>query len=129
MDRAAGLAADDALVTRLAELSEGYSGAEIEQTVVVALFDAFAERRALMPEDLFRALATMVPLSVTQAEQITAIREWADIRAVAATAPEDRTGYAATGAEHRSGPPPRSTRGDRGPEPVAASRGGRTVDF
>jgi hypothetical protein len=68
----------------------------------------------------------MVPLSVTQAEQIRALREWADVRAVAATAAEDRDDYDA--------PPP----GAAGPAPgepaapgkgVNRTRGGRTVDF
>ena len=40
-----------------------------------------------------------VPLSVTQSEQITALRAWADVRAVAASAPEDRAGYVTKSAE------------------------------
>jgi hypothetical protein len=56
----------------------------------------------------------MVPLSVTQAEQIRATREWANVRAIAATAHEDRTDYAEASA---------------GDGDVRASRGGRTVDF
>lgn len=83
------LEVDDVLLKELAELSEGYSGAEIEQAVIAGLFDAFAERRPLRKDDLIRALVNMVPLSVTQAERITAIRAWADTRAVAATAAED----------------------------------------
>jgi AAA+ superfamily predicted ATPase len=77
------------LLDELARLSEGYSGAEIEQAVVGGLFDAFAERRPLRKDDLVRALVNMVPLSVTQAERIGAVRAWADTRAVAATAAED----------------------------------------
>ena len=83
------LTVDDALLAELAELSEGYSGAEIEQAVVAALVDAFAERRPLRHDDLTRAIVNMVPLSVTQAERITSIRRWAEKRAVAATAAED----------------------------------------
>ncbi|HEX5597603.1 MAG TPA: AAA family ATPase [Micromonosporaceae bacterium] len=92
---------DDVLLKELAELSEGYSGAEIEQAVIAGLFDAFAERRPLSKDDLVRALVNMVPLSVTQAERISAIRAWAEMRAVAATAAEDwdldRRSGAATG--------------------------------
>ncbi|SDO99100.1 AAA+-type ATPase, SpoVK/Ycf46/Vps4 family [Nakamurella panacisegetis] len=87
------LAVDDALTGALADLTEGYSGAEIEQAVISACFDAFDGRRALTAEDLQRAIANTVPLSVTQAEQIAALRAWADVRAVAASAPEDRAGY------------------------------------
>ena len=90
-----GVVVDDALTTELAELSDGYSGAEIEQAVIAALFDAFADRRPLKRDDLARAITTMVPLAVTQAEQIARTRQWADARAVAATAtsgPEVRSG-------------------------------------
>ena len=70
-------------------MSEGYSGAEIEQAVIAGLFDAFSERRPLRQDDLIRAVVNMVPLSVTQAERIDALRGWAETRAVAATAAED----------------------------------------
>ncbi|MFG2043188.1 AAA family ATPase [Dactylosporangium sp. NPDC048998] len=80
---------DEPLLREVCALSAGYSGAEIEQAVVAALFDAFSERRPLRREDLLRAVAAMVPLSVTQAEKLDAIRLWAKTRAVAATAAED----------------------------------------
>ncbi|RGC69760.1 ATP-dependent zinc metalloprotease FtsH 2 [Micromonospora sp. MW-13] len=83
------LTVDPGLLTELAGLSDGYSGAEIEQAVVAGLVDAYAERRPLRRDDLLRALVNMVPLSVTQAERITAVRSWAEHRAVAATAAED----------------------------------------
>lgn len=83
------LTVDDTLLAELSALSEGYSGAEIEQAVIAALFDAYAERRPLRADDLTRAIVNMVPLSVTQAERINGIRRWAEKRAVAATAAED----------------------------------------
>ncbi|SCF34079.1 AAA+-type ATPase, SpoVK/Ycf46/Vps4 family [Micromonospora viridifaciens] len=113
---AGGLAVDDALLNELAGFSEGYSGAEIEQAVVGGLFDAFSERRALHRDDLLRALAAMVPLSVTQAERINAVRSWADTRAVAATAAEDWDLATRPGA---AGPGAPSQRG----------QGGRAVEF
>ncbi|HYN73482.1 MAG TPA: ATPase, partial [Nakamurella sp.] len=61
---------------------------------IAACFDAFNERRELTGDDLLHEIDNTVPLSVTQAEQIAALRAWADIRAVAASAPEDRAGYA-----------------------------------
>ncbi len=105
---------DEATLDQLVDLSEGYSGAEIEQATVAALFEAFSEERPVRSEDFARALRTMVPLSVTQAEQIRETREWANVRAIAATAHEDRIDY-----EHAT-----SADGD-----VRATRGGRTVDF
>lgn len=128
---AAGIAIDDELTHGLAEGTEGYSGAEIEQAVVAGLFDAFADRRPLAREDLFRAVENMVPLSVTQAEQISAIRAWAATRAVAATAAEDRSGYGSAGQEPVK-PSPRPEGGvDNGAvdHHEDRSRGGRLVDF
>jgi len=119
------LTVDDALLADLVGRSEGYSGAEIEQAVIAALYDAFAERRPLEHSDLVRAIETMVPLSVTQAEQIRALRAWADVRAVAATAAEDRDDYEHPGPT-AEGPAP----GEAAPaEGANRTRGGRTVDF
>jgi len=74
---------------KLAEATEGFIGAEIEQVVISALFEAFAEARQLAWADFGRAIKATVPLSVTQAERIARIREWANQRAVAASAPEE----------------------------------------
>lgn len=51
-------------------MTEGFIGSEIEQVVVSALCDAFFENRPLQFEDLARNIATMIPLSMTQREQI-----------------------------------------------------------
>jgi len=113
------LSVDDELLDPLVALTEGYSGAEIEQAVISACFDAFDGRRALTAEDLQRAITHTVPLSITQAEQITALRAWADVRAVAASLPEDRAGYVT--------PKPDSAAPVVDPEAVR-SRGGRPSD-
>jgi SpoVK/Ycf46/Vps4 family AAA+-type ATPase len=84
-----GFIIDSALLQRLADISEGFSGAEIEQAVISGCFDAFAERRAVVESDFSRAVDNTVPLSVTQAEQIQQTRQWASTRAVAATAEQD----------------------------------------
>jgi len=74
---------------KLAEATEGFIGAEIEQVIVSALFEAFAESRALAWSDFGRAIKSTVPLSVTQSERIAEIRDWANQRAVAASAPDE----------------------------------------
>lgn len=81
------------LIENLANKTEGFVGAEIENIVTAALFEAFSQDRVLMEEDLLRAIANTVPLSTTQFEQILKIREWASQRAVAATATDDLNGY------------------------------------
>ena len=108
----------DALLSDLVEATEGFSGAEIEQVVIAACFDAFSGRRPLTRDDLLREIAATVTLSVTQAEQIAALRAWADVRAVAASAPEDREGYRT----------PVLDGGTAAPDGSALTRGGRPVE-
>ncbi|WP_020620546.1 AAA family ATPase [Paenibacillus daejeonensis] len=105
----------------LAESTEGYVGAEVEQAVITALFEAFSENRSIRLDDFKKAFATTVPLAVTQAEQIHAIREWANVRAVAATPREDRMAYKQELLDEN---PPSAERED-----IRSARGGRAVDF
>ncbi len=65
----------------LVEASEGYSGAEIEQAVISALYDAFDAGMDLTTEGLLNSLEETVPLSQTMQEEITSMREWAKTRA------------------------------------------------
>ncbi len=106
-------------VDSLVAVSENYSGAEIEQAVVVALYEAFAERRQATLDDLTEAITNMIPLAVTQAEEVQAIRAWAEVRAVRATGSEDidPDEDALVGA------------GDTLGSGLSSRRGGRTVDF
>jgi SpoVK/Ycf46/Vps4 family AAA+-type ATPase len=72
-------------IRHLAAITEGYTGAELEQAVIAGLFEAYAEQRAVRETDFVQAIESMVPLSVTQLEAIKAIRQWADARAVPAS--------------------------------------------
>ena len=65
----------------LAEATEGYSGAEIEQCVIAGLFDAYSAKSDLTTDILARCAVNMVPLSRTMKEPIDRLREWADGRA------------------------------------------------
>jgi SpoVK/Ycf46/Vps4 family AAA+-type ATPase len=69
----------------LAKATNGWNGAEIEQAVVSAVVDAYAETRQLNEDDLYRMISASVPLAVTMEEQIKAIRSWAHERAVNAS--------------------------------------------
>lgn len=115
------------LLNRLAEKTEGFVGAEIEQAVISALFEAFSENRALKESDLFKVIANTVPLSTTQAEQIMSIRSWANERAVAATAQDDMSGY--TPQEETIEEIEKKTQEKTKSEKIKRSRGGRTIDF
>ena len=71
-------------LAKLAMTSEGFSGAEIEQVIVAGLYTAFSQKQQLTTEILVAEIQATQPLSVTRAEEITAIRNWAKSRAVAA---------------------------------------------
>lgn len=101
------------LCGELAKMTEGFIGSEIEQVVISALYDAFFENRPLQFEDLAKNIATTVPLSMTQREQILALRAWANVRAVSATKTASLKQY----------------KKEIDNENVATSRGGRTLDF
>jgi SpoVK/Ycf46/Vps4 family AAA+-type ATPase len=70
----------------LAHASVGFSGAELEQAVVSALHEAFAEGGELSQRHLERAIAESLPLSVTMAEEIGELRRWASTRTRPASA-------------------------------------------
>lgn len=68
----------------LAEISEGYSGAEIEQAVISALHEAYVRKGDLTQEMILAAVKASPPLSVTMAEHVAALRQWAKGRCVPA---------------------------------------------
>lgn len=66
---------------QLAKMSDGFSGAEIEQAIVAAMYEAFAQDREFTQLDIIAALKATLPLSRTMTEQVTALRDWARQRA------------------------------------------------
>jgi len=68
----------------LAAQAEGFSGAELEQAVISALYTAFADKAELTTAHLAAELAQTRPLSLTRAESIAALRAWAAPRTVPA---------------------------------------------
>ncbi|MBU0500364.1 MAG: AAA family ATPase [Gammaproteobacteria bacterium] len=68
----------------LAEKSEGFTGAEIEQAVVAALYTAHARGESLTTDHIATELANTRPLSVLMAEKIAYLRAWAAERTVPA---------------------------------------------
>jgi len=68
----------------LAAASDGYSGAEIEQAIVSALYDAHADGARLSTERLLAALSRTRPISVVMAEKVQWLRDWARERCVPA---------------------------------------------
>jgi SpoVK/Ycf46/Vps4 family AAA+-type ATPase len=99
---------------KLVEATVDFSGAELEQAVVAALYDAFDTGNDLTTEGLLHTLKDMVPLAITMREMIESMREWARTRARMAStrnrAPARKEGWMA-----RYGAP-RANLGDKAPE-------------
>jgi AAA+ superfamily predicted ATPase len=72
---------DDSVVHDIAQRAEYFSGAELEQVVVSAMYSAYAEDREVEPDDLEFAVKETIPLYRTYEERIKALREWAQNRA------------------------------------------------
>ena len=65
----------------LARRTVQFSGAELEQLVLEALAEAFAEGGELEGRHLLAAAQQTTPLAVTLAEEVTKLRAWAATRA------------------------------------------------
>jgi SpoVK/Ycf46/Vps4 family AAA+-type ATPase len=66
----------------LADAMEGFSGAEIEQAVVSALYAAHAMNEPLASQHIQREIEHTQPLSIVMQERIGALRAWAEGRTV-----------------------------------------------
>ncbi|MDA0788559.1 MAG: AAA family ATPase [Proteobacteria bacterium] len=69
-------------LARLARASEGFSGAEIEQTIVNALYTVAASDEVMNNTTLERAIRSTNPLSVIMQEKVESLRVWARARCV-----------------------------------------------
>lgn len=61
--------------------SPDFSGAEIEEAISSALYDAFYARQELTTEHILRAISQTIPLAKTMDDQVRRLREWAKGRA------------------------------------------------
>ena len=66
----------------IVEVTKGFSGSEIEQAIVSAMYTAHAKRLTLTQEDLFAEINQTRPLSVVMAEKVQETRDWAATRTV-----------------------------------------------
>lgn len=66
---------------QLVTVCDGFSGAEIEQALIAAMYEAFAQDREFTQLDIIAAIKATLPLSKTMSEQVTALRDWARQRA------------------------------------------------
>ena len=71
----------------LADASHDFSGAEIEEAINSALYDAFYAKADITSQHVLTALSQTVPLAKTMDEQISRLRGWAEGRARNASVP------------------------------------------
>lgn len=74
-------------IEKLSQKTDGFSGAEIEQSVVGARYLAFGEEKEFQEGHLLKAIGETVPLSKTMADKIERLRSWATHRARPASSP------------------------------------------
>ena len=63
--------------SKLAQLSEAFSGAEIRQSIIEAMYQAFYEKREFITEDICLALTQLIPLSQLDNTQTLKLKNWA----------------------------------------------------
>ena len=68
-------------IAALVAASQEFSGAEIEESIISALYDAFYAKQELATAHVLAGLAQTVPLAKTMAEKVTEQRNWAAGRA------------------------------------------------
>lgn len=74
----------------LAKRSNGMSGAEIEEALVSALYEAFDENTELKQKHIVKSIKATVPLAKTMEEKIKELKDWAKGRA-RVSSPDTRT--------------------------------------
>lgn len=78
------LLASEFELKKLASATNGFSGSEIEQAIVAAMYTAASQAKKLTTDILLQEIMNTSPLSVVMAEQITQLRLWAKDRTIPA---------------------------------------------
>ncbi|MGH7466965.1 MAG: AAA family ATPase [Longimicrobiales bacterium] len=71
-------------VARLVAATDQFSGAEIEQVIVAALYTAFSDKADVTTDGLLREVSSTRPLAHTMSERVSWLRDWARERTVSA---------------------------------------------
>nr|QUE28742.1 Ycf46 [Porphyropsis coccinea] len=64
-------------ILRMSQFADSFSGAEIQQCIIEAMYKAFSEKRDFVTEDICDAIEQMVPLAYTHSESVENIQNWA----------------------------------------------------
>ena len=63
--------------SKLAQLSESFSGAEIRQSIIEGMYLAFYEKREFTTDDICLALKELIPLANLESNQMAKLQNWA----------------------------------------------------
>ena len=63
--------------SKLAQLSESFSGAEIRQSIIEGMYLAFYEKREVTTGDICRSLKELIPLANLENSQMIKLQKWA----------------------------------------------------
>nr|WCH58124.1 hypothetical protein [Cystoclonium purpureum f. stellatum] len=66
-------------IIHLSELTESFSGAEIRQSIVEAMHNAFYEKRDFNNNDIINAITEMIPLAFTDHLTVSSLQQWAKL--------------------------------------------------
>ena len=63
--------------SKLAQLSDSFSGAEIKQSIIEGMYHAFYEKREFTTDDICMALKELIPLAHLESNQMIKLQDWA----------------------------------------------------
>jgi AAA+ superfamily predicted ATPase len=63
--------------SKLAQTSESFSGAEIRQSIIEGMYQAFYEKREFSTDDICLALNELIPLAHLESDQMVRLQNWA----------------------------------------------------
>jgi SpoVK/Ycf46/Vps4 family AAA+-type ATPase len=63
--------------SKLAQASESFSGAEIRQSIIEGMYQAFYEKREFTTDDICLALKELIPLAHLETDQMRKLQNWA----------------------------------------------------
>lgn len=79
-----GLKPEDFDSKKIVDVTVGFSGAEIEQAIIAALYRASTEKEVISTKHIIEQIKSTKPLSVLKKEEISALRAWAKERTIPA---------------------------------------------
>ena len=63
--------------TELAQITDSFSGAEIRQAIIEAMYQAFSEKREFTTTDIKNAIKDSIPLANIENDQMLKLKKWA----------------------------------------------------